>query len=663
MVSVLIFISVAAALTANLCSAATPADFYVSPDGSDVWSGTLCDPVAGGNDGPFATLERARDAVRDLKKSKSSDIVVLIREGTYQLDKTVVFGLEDSGAGESTITYAAYPGEKPVFSLGRIITGLEKVTGTLPGLPPAAQGKVWVADVSSRFFTLYDDEGLLPRARSAGFIPLEGSTKNELHCPEGLLKNWVNVEDVEIVVRPFHAWIMNVLQRMGDGNAIYLRGGGSGNVIRRNYVHHLVTPMLMQVAVRTDGGQLDTLIAENLIYKCSSQGIMMKLNTRVENNIVANVIAPPRGYYLCVREGPMTGATIKKNIFYTSDAESVFIHELQPKRKGQFIAERADFICVEKAHAFNVLGASELGAKHEARAFKAINPDIRVLFYCNSAYAWPYTSYNRGFAAEKIEAHPELKKFLLPHVKKNQLAHRSGIYFFDVLNPEFRTWWAETVAQGLEESECDGIFIDQMHGFVGMRRDRVKEIEWSMGDLIYQLKSRMGADQILLANNANGDDAKHVYPLSEAVMFENYAPIRVTKENLLIKWGHMLKNAREGKISVFRMGVEGVTRFTLAKMTPAQIEVEVPEIAREKLEFALACFLIGAQPYSYFMYGWGWTLHDGTLMDYPEWQNSLGAPKGHYHRSFADGWEFTREFEHANVWVNTETREGRVTWK
>ena len=66
--------------------------------------------------------------------------------------------------------------------------------------------------------------------------------------------------------------------------------------------------MKMQCAIRTDGGQMDTLIAENLIYKCVSQGIMLKLNTRVENNIVADIIAPPRGYYLAVREGPLTGA-------------------------------------------------------------------------------------------------------------------------------------------------------------------------------------------------------------------------------------------------------------------------------------------------------------------------------------------------------------------
>ena len=98
------------------------ADFYVSPAGSDDWSGTLADRDGSGSDGPFTTLARARDAVRELKRSKSTDIVVHIREGIYSLSETVVFGLEDSGEGDATITYAAYPGESPVLSGGTRIT-------------------------------------------------------------------------------------------------------------------------------------------------------------------------------------------------------------------------------------------------------------------------------------------------------------------------------------------------------------------------------------------------------------------------------------------------------------------------------------------------------------------------------------------------------------
>ena len=140
--------------------------------------------------------------------------------------------------------------------------------------------------------------------------------------------------------------IHHAMELLGDGNAIYIRGAGAGNVIRRNYIHHLVAPMIMQAAIRTDGGQMDTTIAENLIYKCTSQGILLKLNNRCENNIVADVIAPPRGYYLAVREGPMTGATIQRNIFYSSTETCTFIDELSGKkneptedRRGRSLAQ------------------------------------------------------------------------------------------------------------------------------------------------------------------------------------------------------------------------------------------------------------------------------------------------------------------------------------
>lgn len=190
-------------------AAETGTDFYVSASGSDSWSGTLAAASAQKSDGPFATLQRARDAVRELKKQKSTDIVVLIREGTYPLTETVVFGLEDSGVGESTITYAAYPGETPVFSSGLKIEGWKQVTGELPGLPDAAKGKVMVAETSAKFLTLYDSDGMLPRARSERFVP-KGSA-NELRYPKGKFKNWPNMTDVEIMVRPTRLWTMNVL--------------------------------------------------------------------------------------------------------------------------------------------------------------------------------------------------------------------------------------------------------------------------------------------------------------------------------------------------------------------------------------------------------------------------------------------------------------------
>jgi hypothetical protein len=87
------------------------------------------------------------------------------------------------------------------------------------------------------------------------------------------------------------------------------------------------------------------------------------------------------------------------------------------------------------------------------------------------------------------------------------------------------------------------------------------------------------------------------------------------------------------------------------------------KLAKQRVEFYLACYLIGAQPYSYFQYGWGWTLASGSLHDYPELHRPLGAPKGAYQRSSAKSWQFTREFEYASVWVDTENRQAKITWR
>jgi hypothetical protein len=136
------------------------------------------------------------------------------------------------------------------------------------------------------------------------------------------------------------------MEKLADGNWIYIRGAGAGNIIRRNYIHHLLGPTVMQSAIRTDGGQRDTLIAENLIYKCVSQGITLKLNNRAENNIIADLIETRHKgrmipvNYLKLREGPMTGGTIKRNILYHSGVNAEFYNERKEKRFPVMAAAR-----------------------------------------------------------------------------------------------------------------------------------------------------------------------------------------------------------------------------------------------------------------------------------------------------------------------------------
>ncbi|MDF7800418.1 alpha-L-fucosidase [Pontiellaceae bacterium B1224] len=322
----------------------------------------------------------------------------------------------------------------------------------------------------------------------------------------------------------------------------------------------------------------------------------------------------------------------------------------------EFISQRTDFICIEKSHGLNELGAAELGARHEVAAFKKLKPEMKVLFYYNSAYAWPFTSYNKMFRHRMIDDYPELKKLLITNPETGELEHRNNVFFFDVLNPDLRRWWVDTVAKGMSESGSDGVFIDQMHGFAWLRKDRSAEVEKAMGEMLGALKEKIGPDKILLANNAHQSLAKHVFPVMDASMFEHYNSNLLSKEKVLQDWDDMLRIAKAGKMSIFRIGVE-------AEKDKKESNRQRAQLATERLEYYQACYLIGAQPYSYFQYGWGWKLADGSLHDFPELQRPLGEPKGAYTRITPDGWEFTREFEHASVWVDTEKKVGKVTWK
>ena len=60
--------------------------FYVSVSGNDAWSGRLSAPNAQKSDGPFATLERARDAVRAARiTGLRAPATVFVRGGVYPM--------------------------------------------------------------------------------------------------------------------------------------------------------------------------------------------------------------------------------------------------------------------------------------------------------------------------------------------------------------------------------------------------------------------------------------------------------------------------------------------------------------------------------------------------------------------------------------------------
>jgi hypothetical protein len=331
------------------------------------------------------------------------------------------------------------------------------------------------------------------------------------------------------------------------------------------------------------------------------------------------------------------------------------------------IAGETDFICIEKDHGLRPLGDAVLGLAHENKAFKKRKPGIKVLGYLNGALAYPFTRYTKGLTEGRIGQHPEMMAYLVKDPKTGELAKLRGLYGYNVLNPEMRAWWSDAAADMVRVSGADGIFIDQMHGFAWLHpAEKRPEVVAGVVDMLAQLKQKIGPEKILLANN--GAHIPGVFDVADAFMFEHYKREAThTKEKLLEDWQLMEKIADAGKICVYRFGAEAEPGSSLAEAgghgrKKTRIS-EWAELSKEQLEFYLALYLIGAQPYSYFQWGWGWSLETGPLEHYPEFHRPLGKPLGTYTRVHPDQWAFTREFEHVSVWVDTEKWEARIEWK
>ena len=162
-------------------AAAAGVTLHVSRDGNDTWSGRLAAPNKAKTDGPFASLQRARDELRKLrgKGSLPQGATVLIRQGTYHLAEPLALGPEDSGAEKAEIVFAAYPGEKVSLKGSVPITSWQRYRGNIyqAPVPDAALrgGRFWHLFYQGRRQVLARYPNADPQhPRSGGFVYIAG---------------------------------------------------------------------------------------------------------------------------------------------------------------------------------------------------------------------------------------------------------------------------------------------------------------------------------------------------------------------------------------------------------------------------------------------------------------------------------------------------------
>lgn len=219
----LLFSMVVAGAMAALHAAPARGDaleLYVSPEGRDTWSGTLAAPA--GDDGPFATLARARDEVRKAKADGrlAEGATVHVRGGTYPLTETFELGAEDSGTAEGPVVYRAYEQEKPV------LVGAAKVTDFRP-----YRGEILQCDLKGTplegviFRQLFFRSERMEMARYPNVDPedphfgrwayvlaSEGAgVRDRFRCTDDVIKDWSRVQHAEVCIHPSYGWAWNIV--------------------------------------------------------------------------------------------------------------------------------------------------------------------------------------------------------------------------------------------------------------------------------------------------------------------------------------------------------------------------------------------------------------------------------------------------------------------
>ncbi|MCI0494221.1 right-handed parallel beta-helix repeat-containing protein [candidate division KSB1 bacterium] len=158
----------------------------MSPDGNDKNPGTIKKP--------FATIEAARNAVRNLDDKTKQDIIVFLRGGRYELKNTVLFDHRDSGRNGYRIVYKAFQDERPIISGGREVKNWTPVENGL-----------FKAHVDIEFRQFYVNGRRAIRARTPNSdeyyrLKFWNKRNREIIIDKNLIQDWKNFDQIEMIV-------------------------------------------------------------------------------------------------------------------------------------------------------------------------------------------------------------------------------------------------------------------------------------------------------------------------------------------------------------------------------------------------------------------------------------------------------------------------------
>jgi len=313
---------------------------------------------------------------------------------------------------------------------------------------------------------------------------------------------------------------------------------------------------------------------------------------------------------------------------------------------------------------FNRLGYGkyEQGTIESARKVKKYGTNTKMLFYWNTEKHFDHyaanSTYKKDWSQYTLDADGVTRIYTLFPGKPYHMIN----YDF----PEARQWWIDTAVNLVRDSEIDGVFIDKCDdkGYPLWNKDGEMEPSTGRLQMYHDLKQQMPAGSLIIGNtvrNERPSGNKENMAISEGSYLE-----RMHREN---KGSMPAQNIGDAKVVAIALMREATSKGKIlmprtgAGANLKADEEEIRERLKTGLQFQLAYFLTAAGPYSYFMFQATERPSDASIAWDTKWMDEFNKPLGEPLGSpVRDGYEFTRSFEHVDVWVNVLTSEGRLYW-
>ena len=291
-----------------------------------------------------------------------------------------------------------------------------------------------------------------------------------------------------------------------------------------------------------------------------------------------------------------------------------------------FLAEHFAFITIEKGQAARKYGNADEGFAVAAREIKKRAPTAKVLFYWNASLdssdvRWGYK------AAKTLPADGHLKDSA-----GKQVLRRKTVPNYDQRRPEVRAWWSDAAANAVNEHGADGIFADAMSdppaaNLKTLDEQTVIDLRNARLAMLEETRRKIGCGKLIVYNGLMRENREKLMRVADGAMHERFGHFSngSSKEQIVEAIEAIQTTGRDGRIVLVKAWPGFSYREREMMKKP---RAELVRLAKERITFPLACFLIAAQRNSFFCYTWGYREMLGTFDWYPEFDKPLGPPRG-----------------------------------